>query len=185
MLHSITPQDSAHGSSRPLTAERPEDLVRAFAIASALGRDFPGQRVVNWLATMTSAYDNTAAYWSPYDYFGEPGPGVDMYVLPWARGGMAYQIGTDNYFAFPSVLRVDPSVWYAGIDTRAQEAKMVDDRTFGAFMVAADQTSIGGMFSDEVMERWGHARAAIEQGRMLTDSTKISRRLKAIKDKIR
>lgn len=169
-MYSITPQ----GSRIALTAQRPEDLVRAFAIAAALGQSYPAQRTINWLSSMTPAYDQTASYWSPYGSISTD----DMFVLPWARGGMSYQIGMENYYQFPSALQVDPLTWYAGIRDAFLDAEFISDGALAAFELAADQTDPNGMWGDEVSLRWQQARVAIEKGRMLTDAAKISRKLK-------
>lgn len=173
---------SPPGTKVPLHAMRPEDMVRAFAVARVLGRPLPSQQLIAWIQCTTPEYDQTADYWSPYGYIGEPSPEADMYVLPWARGALAYQSSLWNDYRY-APKRVDPVMWYVGIKDVA-EAGGAEGMLLSAFELAADQTDPNGMWGDAVTERLTHVRAAIEKNRLFTDPAVIARKMKRARERM-
>lgn len=170
-----------NGRPTPLFADRPEDLVRAFAINNVAnqGREdpiaYPSQQLVNWLKVSTPAYDQSCSYWFPYGYLGTPGHDPEMYVHSWARGGLGYLASLRGFGYLPDLRQIDPTVWYSGITKRAEELG-ADGPVLAAFELAEEQNSPGDLWGDLVIEQWTHVRNAIQRGRLIIDPLRIARK---------
>ena len=165
------------GAKRPLVAEVPEHLVRAFAIANGLGLPHPTQTAVSWLENQAE-YDNTPSYWSPYGYVGEMRSGASVYLLPWARGAFGMLLTSLPALKRPDLGNIDPLVWYQGLSARAMEYGATG-RLLGAFQLAEEQMDPLGPEGDWVVNHISHVRQAQTSGLLLTDPVKIRRRVKA------
>lgn len=154
---------------RLLRFQRPEDLVRACAVAAAAGAVYPSPQTVAWLAGSTPAYDNSSSYWHPYGSFG-----TNAFVHAWARGAYGYEVRS---MVEPAPVElVDPSVWYSRIKT-ALDGLDVPDRVAVAFELAHEQTNSVGPYSDEVVALWTAVRQAQQSRRLLIDPAKIKKAL--------
>lgn len=153
--------------NRVLRSRRPEDFVRAYAVAKAVGLPHPSPATVSWLSGMTQPYDESSSYWQPYAVVGQ-----DVYIKSWARGAYGYE--RRNAHQYVPIALVDPSVWYAS--TLAAIAELVmPERVWQAFDLAHDQTDPSGPYSDEVIALWTAVRQAQQSNRVYVDAPKIKR----------
>lgn len=149
-----------------LHSARPEDFVRAWAVARVLGMEFPVSGMVAWLEAMTPEYDGTPFYWQPYERRGSA-----VVVSMWARGAysyMAYRSG-----GIP-VSAVAPEDWYTGLlDSVPLQAFTPPVRT--AFELAAEQTDPMGLEGESIVDLWSAVRRAQEKAELLANPKAIKR----------
>lgn len=153
--------------NRVLRSRRPEDFVRAYAVAAAVGIDHPSPATVAWLSSMTQPYDNTSSYWQPYAVVGN-----EVYVKAWARGAYGYERRSAHQFV--PIQLIDPSVWYSRL-LPAIDGLNPPERVWQAFDLAREQTDSSGPYSDEVIAFWTSVRQAQQSNRVQVDAGKIKR----------
>lgn len=149
-----------------LHSSRPEDFVRAFAVANAMGAPFPTAGIVSWLEGTCPAYDGSPLYWQPYERKGE-----SVIVAQWARGAYAYMAYRSG--GLP-VAAVEPEAWYSGISKWvSHEALPVPVRA--AFEVAIEQTDPAGLDGQLIVDLWTDVRRAQERAQLISDPRRIRR----------